>query len=168
MLAFAWDFVWIPLACVIGAMSLVLALGAALAFSARKGGLGQRLLNAISRGVMAFKPTRRLALRFMDKALTKSGDLGRMLPPGGFSTKETEQANELLGQMSKKNRDRLVEMSLGMEKAPPEERDKLVREASELVANDLSLSREQRRRAQRAQSHTANRSVKPKRKKKRR
>jgi hypothetical protein len=160
MLAFAWDFVWIPLACVIGAMSLVLALGAALAFSARKGGLGQRLLNAISRGVMAFKPTRRLALRFMDKA--------RMLPPGGFSTKETEQANELLGQMSKKNRDRLVEMSLGMEKAPPEERDKLVREASELVANDLSLSREQRRRAQRAQSHTANRSVKPKRKKKRR
>lgn len=168
MVAFSWDLIWIPIACVIGLGILVLLFGALLAVSARKGGVGKKLLDAISRGVMKFGPTRSIALRILDRALIKGDGLGPILPTDGLSSKEALQTQQLLRQMSKEKRKKLLEMSLGADKSDPEEKSRLMRDASDLIADDFSLSREQRRSVQRAQSRAANKNLKSKRKKKRR
>jgi len=149
------SWLWYTLAGLAGALVILVILLAVVGASAQRGGWGLLLLQRVQGLLLRFPPTRKLVLRSTEKALGKAADLSPdLLRARGIDPEAARQAREMLSSLSDDGREQLLLMGTELEHkgVSQDRRQELMREASEVIIDDLHLSREQRRRATRAQA----------------
>lgn len=149
------DWLWYTLAALAGTVVLLFILAVVVGASAQRGGWGLRFMQGLQRLLLRFPPTRKLVLRSTEKALEKAATLPPdMLKTRGIDPATARQAQEMLSSMSDEGREKLLLMGTELDRdgVSGTRKQELMREASELIMDDLPLSREQRRRAERAQA----------------
>jgi hypothetical protein len=149
------DWLWYTLAALAGTLVLLVILAAVIGSSAQRGGWGLGFLQRLQGLLLRFPLTRKWVLRSTEKALEKAATLSPdLLKTRGIDPATARQAQEMLSSMSEEGREKLLLMGTELDRdgVSGNRKQELMREASELIIDDLPLSREQRRRAERAQA----------------
>jgi len=135
---------------------LLLSVTAALALGARRGGAGSGAVQALSRFVLRFSLTRKLALKMANRAF-KSGKLPLDAVGAGLSPDQAKQAQQMLSSLSDEGREKVLGAAMEMDRADTSEERKqeLMQETVDVFTEDLALGRDQRRALERAQARAA-------------